>query len=909
MVRLFDLQIVNESYYLNSYIAMSEKELSLAPVRGCIYDKNGVLLAYNELTHSVTIEDTLEFSDEKDSILNEIIANTITIIEENGDHVIDDFPIEFDEDGYPVYDVSSDYERERFLKDIYGTEELDNEEHTLSSTTAKQAYEYLLTDEKYAIDITRYEPDMILKIMRVRYKMSSNAYQKYISTTIAGNVSQNTVIAIKENERIIPGVNVKESTKRVYNNSIYFSHILGYTGNISTSQLEEFNKDGELYSAEDIVGKSGIELEMESVLQGTKGTQKVVVDSTGRVLETVETVEAVSGNDIYLTIDSDLQIAGYHILEQELAGILQKNIVNRKLTENDKPNIISIYEVYFQLINNNIIDMEHFASDSASDIEQHVFSTFEVKLASVLEEVLHDMTNENPVWMDKLTEEYQSYYDYIYDELTGDWGIIDSASLPSTDEKKSAWIRNQISLKEILEYYVSKNIVNLEKLGLDASYVTAAEIYEKIVSYTLEKIANDKAFGKLVYKQLIYNGVIHGSTLCMILYDQNVLTDKDAWYQTLAMGDDFQTYRFIMEKIKSVELTPQMLALDPCSGSLVVTDVNTGGVLALVTYPSYDNNMFSGYVDEDYWNQLLEDLSTPLYSRATLTRTAPGSTFKVLTAVAALEEKMITPYTTVYDTGEFKLIDPSVKCWAWPGAHGHTNVMGALEVSCNYFFCQMGYDFSIDSDGDYNEAQGLATLRKYGELFGLTNTSGIELDENSPLFSTENPVTSSIGQGSHSFTNIQLAKYVTTVASRGDRYKMTVLDRVMDSDGTLITKIQPVIEETLSVSESTWDTVWTGMRMMVQDKTSVFGTMETPIAGKTGTAQENLLRPDHGLFISFGPYPNPEIAVTAVIPNGGTSTYACEVTRSMYDFYYSDLTAEDIINEDASDISNTVISD
>lgn len=906
-VRLFDLQIVNEDYYMDTYISKSEKELSTSPTRGRIYDRNGNLLAYNEMTYSITMEDTLESTDDKDAKLNEIIYNAIHIIEKNGDSMVNDFILAVDKKGDFYYNESYDGERLRFLKDIYGTEELDTEEAALSATTAGEAYEYLLTEEKYNI-APSYCVEDTLKIMRVRYKLSSNAYQKYIATTIADNVSEKTVIAIYENESILSGVEVKESTKRIYNYSQYFAHIIGYTGSISDAQLEEFTSAGLDYETEDVVGKSGIESYMETELQGTKGKKSVFVDSTGRILSTLSETEPKAGNDVYLTIDLNLQIAGYHILEQELAGVLAENIVNRDKTDKDETTVIPIKDVYFQLINNNIIDMEHFNAADASDNEKWVYEKFLDRREDVLAGVLSDLTEEDPVWMESLSEEYQSYYDYIYDELTGEWNIIDISSIDSEDEYRTAWMKNKISLKEILEYYIGLNLVDLEKLKLGETYVTSEEVYQSILTYTMDRISEDKDFGKLIYKQLIQSGSIIGSELCMILYDQGVFTDKDTWYSTLSAGDSYQTFNFIIDKIKKIELTPQMLALDPCSGSVIVTDVNTGDVLACVTYPSYDNNMFSGYVDEDYWNKLLEDKSTPLYNRATQSRTAPGSTFKVLTAIAALEEKIINPYTSIHDTGEFDLIKPTVRCWIYPGAHGSLNVMDALMVSCNYFFCQMGYDFSIDSDGDFNEAQGLATLRKYGGMFGLTEKTGIELEENEPLFSTNNPVTSSIGQGSHSFTNIQLSRYITTVASRGTRYNLTVLDKITDSEGNLVKNLHANVEEKLSVSDTTWDTVWTGMHQMAQDS-SILRQLDIELCGKTGTAQENLSRPDHGVFVSFAPYPNPKIAITAVVPNGGSSSRAMEVAKNMYDFYYGDKTAEDIINENASSISGEIIND
>lgn len=195
----------------------------------------------------------------------------------------------------------------------------------------------------------------------------------------------------------------------------------------------------------------------------------------------------------------------------------------------------------------------------------------------------------------------------------------------------------------------------------------------------------------------------------MLLYDQNVLEYDEAAYTALRSGSS--AFEFIREQIKQIKITPAQLALDPCSGSLVVTDTNSGDVLALVTYPSYDNNKLSGSVDAVYWKQLNSDLSLPLYNRATQTRTAPGSTFKMLSAITGLEEGYLTPGRTITDLGEFKKITPSPKCWRYPGNHGSINVSQALEHSCNYFFYEVGYELSIDEHGGFSSDLGLSKLK------------------------------------------------------------------------------------------------------------------------------------------------------------------------------------------------------
>jgi len=132
-------------------------------------------------------------------------------------------------------------------------------------------------------------------------------------------------------------------------------------------------------------------------------------------------------------------------------------------------------------------------------------------------------------------------------------------------------------------------------------------------------------------------------------------------------------YDFIKDKITTLEITPAMLALEPSTGSLVVTDVQTGDILAMVTYPSYDNNKLANKIDSDYWHQLNNDLTIPMYNRPTSELTAPGSTFKMVTSVAALEEGVVTPTEEILDLGIFDKTSPPAKCHAYPGSHGSVN--------------------------------------------------------------------------------------------------------------------------------------------------------------------------------------------------------------------------------------------
>lgn len=916
MIRIFNVQIVNGEYYLENYIQMAEREVLTSGTRGIIYDRNGEVLAYNKLAYAIEIEDDISDSTEnKDKKLNEIISETINIITSNGDTLINDFPIILNTNNEFEFSVSSDNERLRFLRDIYGKKsisELDTKKETLSTSTADDVMKYLCGEKMFDIS-DEYDKAEQIKIAMVRYNLSLNRFQKYISTKIASNVSEETVAAIYETQAELKGVTVSEETVRVYNDSVYFAHILGYTGTISEDQLAELNSDGGSYISSDVVGKSGIEKEMESYLQGTKGKSTIFVDNTGRILENVSKTDAKAGNDVYLTLDAKLQKAGYTILEQKLAGILYSKIVNYDVTpsEDMKTIPIPVKDVYYQIINNNVVDLNKFGLESASDNEKNIYAKFVAKQSGVINWVYSELTTDTPEALSALPEENNTYLSYIYTKLADTEGIINKKAIDSEDEIYQKWTNETISLREFLLYAISKNWINTSKIfdSSEVKYSDTDEIYNKLVEHIYNSLPTDTGFSKKIYYYLIYSGSISGNQVCMLLYDQNVLEYDEAAYTALRSGSS--AFEFIREQIKQIKITPAQLALDPCSGSLVVTDTNSGDVLALVTYPSYDNNKLSGSVDAVYWKQLNSDLSLPLYNRATQTRTAPGSTFKMLSAITGLEEGYLTPGRTITDLGEFKKITPSPKCWRYPGNHGSINVSQALEHSCNYFFYEVGYELSIDEHGGFSSDLGLSKLKKYGVQLGLTTKSGVEIEENEPLFSTDNSVRSAIGQGSNSFANIQLARYVNTVANSGHNYQLTLLNKVIDTDGNLIKQYEPTLTNTTNFSQSTWDAVHYGMRLVITGGTAkgTFNGFQINVAGKSGTAQENKLRSNHSVFVAYAPYENPEIALSVLIPNGESSGYTAEVVRDTIKYYYGLTTDEELYGGIASIPTSGVTND
>lgn len=898
--RLFVLQIVDGQEYLDNFIYKQERTVTVPASRGIIYDRNGKELAYNEISYSVTYGNSSQLSGRaselgmsENDLKNQIVYNTIGILESNGDSVIySNFPIELDDAGHLQFTVTGTA-LTRFRMEVYAvSKEEDLKEH--ANATADDIFRYLRNNDNAKrnrnFDISdEYSTADALKIMAVRYSLWLNRFQQYVTVKIALNVSEASVAQITENKDELLGMDVQVDSTRVYTDSKYFANIIGYIGNISTDELAEYNatlsKDDQ-YSSTDVVGKMGIENTMESELRGKNGTQHLFVDNLGRVLEVVDSSDAVAGNDVYLSIDSDLTKYCYDALEKELSGILLAHLSEGNSRGTQKNILIPINDVYFALFNNNTLSMSHIRSDEASENEKSFLASFNSRQATVLSSIETNLRDSQTPIKD-LSEEDQDYMTFIYKKLLEE-EILDATVIPDNDETFVAYNKNQtISLGEYLRYAINQNAINIANFELSSDYYDSEEIYAALVTNIINELQQDNDFDKLIIKYMIQSGITSGKQVCLMLYDQGVLSTEDEDYAPLQSGS-LSAYAFMRRKIEKIEITPGQLALDPCSGSVVVTDVKTGKVLALVTYPSYDNNRLTNTIDASYYMQLNSDITSPMFNRATQQRTAPGSTYKMLSSIAGVQEGVLGLNESIYDRGEFDTVTPSPHCWIYPGSHGSIDIPAALEVSCNYFYYEVGYRLSLDN-GTYNQQQGNERLAKYASVFGLDRKSGIELPEASPSVSTEDPVRSAIGQGTNSYTPIQLARYVNTIATKGDCYDLSLINDIKDYEGSSVYTQTQAVTSHPEISNALWDSVYSGMRRVITDNTSassLLNRMNVAVAGKTGTAQEDLTRACHALFVSFAPYEDPEITVTTVIPYGYSSGNAEELASMVYAYYF-----------------------
>jgi penicillin-binding protein 2 len=924
---LFQLQIVNGSQYTSNSDLKIQKKITIKSTRGNIYDRNGNLLAGNQIAYSLTLEDKVECKTnrERQLTLNGIATKIVKLLEKNNDKLNNDLKIKIGENGNFEFTVEG-IQLKRFKADIFGKAKIEDMTDEEKAATAEEIIQYLSNDIRFALFSTNekeytieekakygleneYNKDELLSLIGIRYMLYLNAYQKYLPIILAENVSEQTVVNVLENSSVLEGVNIITDSSRVYYGGEAFSHILGYTGKISADELEVLKEENFNYDDHSIVGKGGVEEYLETTLHGSDGLLEVYVNKAGRKLEEISKLDPVSGRDVYLSIDKELQIATYNILEQQIAGILIDNIINSK--EFDKTAImdasdikIPVYDVYYALIDNNIIDIKRMETQHYTRTVQRVYDKFKVEKDKFLIEMKEELLQKGTLYTN-LSDQLQEYENYIVNNILNEGlELFNSSAIDKNDKQYKDWTESKtICLKDYLYYCIEKGWIDINNIDSDVEYVDMQEAYELVVDSILLKLETDTTFDKSIYQYLIKNDIITGKEICELLYEQGVLTKLDEDYELLKKNS-INSYDFIIRKIEKLEITPGQLALDPCSGSAVIIDPGTGKLLACVTYPGYDNNRLANQMDSVYFNQLRNDLSSPFYNRATQQLTAPGSTFKPVTIIAGLQENVITPLTSIHCDGVFNLVETPLKCWKRSGHGVIKDAASAIQNSCNDYLCDISFRLGKLGGYNYNEDKALKYLQQYARLFDLDKKTGIEIIESEPHMTDRYAIPSAIGQGTHNYTTVQLARYVNTLATRGNSYQLSLIQYILDDSTKEVESIDTKLQNSVQLSSEIWNTIDKGMEQFANSN-SLLQDMDITIAGKTGTAQESKSRPDHALFIGYAPANNPEISIAVRIANGYSSGNAVGIGKDIINYFFGFEDKETIITGRASKVNVT----
>lgn len=384
------------------------------------------------------------------------------------------------------------------------------------------------------------------------------------------------------------------------------------------------------------------------------------------------------------------------------------------------------------------------------------------------------------------------------------------------------------------------------------------------------------------------------------------------------------TEKSLEETIKNA--TPDKATkIKPSAGAIVTMNVKTGEVLSMASYPYFEPSSWDGgKIDIETWNKYNKDENRPLINRAIGSAYAPGSTFKMVTAVSALQTGNVTTSERINDTGVYPRGHNPV-CWIYTSrhiGHGYLNITQAIQRSCNYFFYEMGYRIGIE------------TLNKYVKLFGLGSKTGIELTgevsgtiasreltaSKGEVWTTGFTLSAAIGQGDNNFTPIQMAKYLSILVNKGKQINPTIIKAVINPDGTEEkmadikqtannkTNFEGNNNEDIVIDEGNLKAILEGMKDVTSEAGgtayAVFRDFDIPIGGKTGSAQ--IGNSTNAWFVGFAPFDNPEIAVACIIEDGGSGSIACYPARDVIAKYFGMNEAN--IEEDITAIPTTIMS-
>ena len=646
-VVLLKLQVQQGEYYRTQAVKQTATSISVTAARGEIVDRYGRAIVQNRLGYAIVFNR----AEMESGTENEIIWRLCTLLTKQGEEWNDNTPLYVDEYGTASYPP----EEEQTTKVKSYISNMQTELMLQSYATAQNCYDTMITD--YELDGVA--PDVARTIMGVRLEMELASFSSAYPYTFASDISLETMQVIKENSSLFKGVEINVVPIREYADGTIAPHIIGNIGPIYAEEYEELKKSG--YKMTDYVGKFGIEKTYESYLKGTDGVKKVQRDDNGEIIYEEFTKDAIPGNTVVLTLDSELQ------------KVAQKSL--------------------------------------------------------------------------------------------------------------------------------EKCIKSIAKAGAATS----------------------------------------------TKYD----------------GEDAD------------------------SGAIVVMNVQTFEVLALVTYPSYDLTTYA----EDY-DDLLKDSGKPLYNRALNGTYAPGSTFKVATALAGLEEGIITTKSTftcnkVFTHSEYNL---KMRCL---GTHGSINVTTALSKSCNIFFYNVGEQLGITKLNDYCRQLGFgsATGVGLGESTGtLAGREEREAREEGWYYA--DTLQAAIGQSDNRFTPVQLCAYMATVANGGTRYEARIIKTIKSYDYTETivedTSDNPKILNNLNVSEQNLANVKKGLLSVTQEGTAsaAFSNYKMQVGGKTGTADTLKTVTANAIFIAFAPYNTPEIAVCIIGEKCGHGSAMANVARDIFNYYF-----------------------
>lgn len=514
--------------------------------------------------------------------------------------------------------------------------------------------------------------------------------------------------------------------------------------------------------------------------------------------------------------------------------------------------------------------------------------------------------------------EYESYYNYTYDLSAKLFLLRLDMVLSDFSTVQPYTIAEDVSLAFItgVEEKITRGII----VKVEASRVYNYPGYLSHILGTIGKIAGEKveyytergySFDAIVGRdgvEAAFEEYLRGQDGVLTITEDsygNILSTevttepiagKDV-YLTIDMDMQMVAEKALAENIFKIREEAQMSGKplsgeDASSGAMTVLDCDTAEVLAIASYPTFNLETYSA----DF-NMLRDDETRPLFNRALNGTFAPGSTFKVGVALAALAEGTITKDTIIDAQGKYMYYAASgftPRCWLYlmnGSVHGPINVVEAIQESCNYFFYDVGRVLTIEK------------MNEYGRHYGLGEPTGIELPESigilaGPDYRNDNglgkwspgdTLQAAIGQSDNLFTPLQISSYLATILNSGTRYACHLLHEVREfRSDTVVYEKTPVVLDSFAFDEEILSVLKEGMKGVMDNGSaaSVFAGYEISVGGKTGTAQVSDTKSDNGIMTAFAPFEDPEIVITCVIEQGSGGTDAGYSVRDVFDYYF-----------------------
>ncbi len=880
---VYRIQILDAEHYQEIAAENTYEEQAIQGIRGEIFDRYGRPLAVNTTSLSLYY---LPDADNPD--LNASILYLLEILEENGDEISLEqiFPIDYDVNTGFYYiddfDVAvNDIGLYNFLAEIYNSS---RDELTVQqkNVTANEAFQYIV-DTTFNMPKTE-DTETLLKLARIRYAIFCGRWDPTEPILIARNISDTTQAAIMERRSDFAGFTVETQYAREYPEGMLFAHIVGYAGHINEAELEE--KAGKGYDVDDVIGKTGIEYQFEDELRGSEGLMRIELDGeTGTRVNEITLIPAEQGSSIFLTVDRDLQKQAYDALYEQIKALLIRKITGYSSeASSEGGETYSLQDVYCALIDNHFVPISKIESSS---------NEFAVTLKDIYDQQsewnlsqLETLILDSQIQFSQYADIQQDIYNLMIESMRDNEHL--SYDYRNDEEFYTVYAAGRKTTREFFEYCLTHGYLYLDVYDLTQEKDIDTQI-TAIITSEFDNLRRNNEYKKRIYRYILENHLYSEASFLYLMYEEGLLSNADGSREEV-LGGELSVLACIIQKIQNDEITPADLNLDPCSGSVVLTDCNSGEVLAMVSYPSYDPNLFLN--SSAYYNQIVLDNSGPLTFRALYEMRAIGSTYKMCTAITALDLGYIDETTMIYDYYSYPNVNSVTQpvCWS-EVSHGDTTVVTALDHSCNYFFYEVGFLLSDPKPNlEFDDAVGLKKLASYAEKLGLASETGIEIGEGAPKTSDQDAVRSAIGQGTNAFSAANVNRYTCTLANEGLVYDLFMVDAIHSAQGEVLYQAKPKMVSNTDIENKTFDIVKEGMRLVVTDEhNEELQSLEAAgmkTAGKTGTAQESEDRPDHSYFTGFAPYETPEITVTVVIPYGGGSSNAIPVFRDVVANYY-----------------------